>query len=338
MSKVYAAAATSDEAELGSVSGNSDRIDSKIIMAESSKGSRKKGVEALAAAAGLVTGQIVEGSHKDIKKEGDLYEEQLGCMNVFRRDYGDQSLGWVLYLIFVLLGSYLILQEQYALAAIPYALKILEGFYSPSFAYLLKAQAYETLIERDSEMRLKQPEVRWRIFCTHEEKVERLVRVEGAVPRIEKVSVVVCTHSADEMVHFDKCIDNSTSLDVSTQLANHAITKLESKFVLEGEEYEKKKQEWIEFHSRDKKNTFEEFKWLDGVEQHSVVFAKGGGYYRIFINIWVCTLLMLTGYLGMPYRAFLSSITDKLTHTYRKNLSSITNISSSVDKSPTEGE
>ena len=259
-------------------------------------------------------------------------DEVLGCMHGLYRDIGDMWLGWFLYLTFVgmsiygWLGVTLVVEpmaSHFLWIVIPYSFKVLEGFFSPTFAYLYQAQTIRDMIKNDVVLRDTDPTVVWGMVCSHQE-TRTTIDSDG---HTQTETVTVITHTAQTEVSFKQCRDHSPALPKPDDLTKNDITKYESDIIAEGKEYKQLQSQWITRHSRDISNSYSEHKNLRGLKKHSLLFRgedlKGWFSKKLYVNIYVYGITLLSGYLGMPYRMFLSSITDKYHFNYHKELTEL---------------
>lgn len=265
-------------------------------------------------------------------------DEVLGCVHGLYRDLGDQWVGWFLYVVFVglsifgwmgLTGAVDPLPAHFLFIAIPYAFKVIEGFASPTFRYLLQAQTLCEMVENDKVLRNTHPSVVWGMVCSHTEQRTRRVTDSNGRSHQETYTVTIVTHTATEEVKYSGCTDCSPALPTPQDLTKNDITKYESNVIPQGPEFLDKRTSWVAHHSRDRHNAFTQTVNLCGMKKHSLLF-RGEDLQRCcnkktFVNVYVYTLALLSGYLGMPYRAYLSSITDRYRFDYRKDLTGITN-------------
>lgn len=218
------------------------------------------------------------------------------------------------------------LHSSYLLILIPYVLKVVEGFYSPTFRYLYQAQTLAEMVKHDVVLRDTDPVVCWAVVCSHQE-----TRTVHDKDGSHTETTTVITHCANEEVKYTQCVDKSPALPSPCDLAKHDVTKYLSKVIPEGNHYIEKRDSWHRFHNRDVSCQFYETPDIHGMNKYSLLFRGehlGCWSRKIFVNVYVYTFMLLTGYLGMPYRIYLSSITDKYEYSYHKELTGISNICS----------
>lgn len=165
-------------------------------------------------------------------------------------------------------------------------------------------------------------------MCSHTEQRTRTVTDKDGRSHRETYTEIVVTHTANEEVVYAQCKDCTPSLPTTTDLNRVDITKFECDIVPEGAEFERMENAWNVFHSRDRSNRFTRKTALDGMVKHSLLLRgdnNGCCSKFLFVNVYAYTIFLVTGFLGMPYRWWLSSITDKFKFEFRKELSGITN-------------
>ena len=272
--------------------------------------------------------------HEEIGVGVFTEDARLGCMYGLRRDFGDQCIGWFLYLVFLALSTWgwlgvtgyvKAMSHHYLLIIIPYCVKVLEGFTCPTFKYLIQAQTIAEMSINDQLIRDQLPVITWNMVCSHTETRTRHVTDKDGHSHTETYTVTIVTHTAYEEVKYTGCEDITPELPKEETLNKNNLTKMELDVNFAGD-YTNICNAWKAFHHRDQDCSFTCVKTLKGLMKHSLLHRNHGiGFINSFANIYIYTFFLLTGYFGMPYRVWLSSVTDKIHFDYIKKITGITN-------------